>query len=473
MKRGRRYGLAASVAAALCLFTGLSGVSLASTAGGVKGDPQPEVTPFKLGNLNASSAGSIAMAPNGSLAAAYDIPVGDGRLQVCVLNRGPRKCAIKTVVNMPAGEDTTGYPQVFVPSANHVDVLQAESPGDTQLFSSTNDGKSFGPGVNVGGLDVGAAALVGSNIVFTTGDNGGGAQIESIPVGSPGVEPVTTVNSKTAYDVGVGDYHNGALVGSDYEGPSIETTYVSYAPSGDNFNSSSSFRSVGSFGKEMLLGMSGAALLTVQTEGKEKMLVRIFNGRGFGSPHVVPGGGGCIIGCSVTVDQDPSGAVHVFNERSASGYDLIEYTSTDGGKNWANQNLGNAITDGGFAAALDSRGAGLVIGTGVPWAYPVLAPQGVSFSVKPSSIRKGKSATGSGRISPHAAGRKVILQVEGSGSRWFNVTGATTTTKSGGYFSFKIKGKSAGSARYRAVASDLAGYLLYGYSNGQSLRVTG
>jgi hypothetical protein len=473
MRYGRRSGLVLTAASALCLVSAFGGAAMASPAGSVKGDPQPETAPFKLGNLGASSSASIAMEPNGAMVVVYDIAVGDGRLQVCVIDRGPRKCTSKTVVDMPSGEDTTGSPEVFIPSANHVDVLQAESPGDTQLFSSTNGGKSFGSPVNVGDLDVGAAALVSNNIVFTTGDNGGGAQIESIPVGSPGVEPVTTVNSKTAYDVGVGDYRGGALIGSDYEGPSIETTYVSYAPSGDNFNSQSSYHQVGSFGKEMLVGMSGDALLTVQTQGKEDMLLRLFNGRGFGASHVMPGGAGCTIGCSITIDQDPSGAVHVFIERSAFDYDLVERTTTDGGSKWGGAvNLGNAISDGGFSAALDSRGTGLVIGTGNVLAYPVLGAQGVSLSLSRSSIRKGQTVTASGRVTPHDSGRSVQLQVEVSKNTWRNVTGAKATTKSGGSFSIKIKGNSAGSFTYRAVASDLAGYLLYGYSNGKSLHVT-
>jgi hypothetical protein len=469
MRRRRRSGLLLGAASAICLVTAFAGPVLASPAGGVKGDPQPEISPFKLGNLNTDSSAAIAMEPDGAMVVVYDIGVGSGRLQVCVLDRGPRKCTSKTVVSLPSGEGTTGSPEVFIPSANHVDVLQAESPGDTQVFTSTNGGKSFNSPVNVGSLDVSAAALVANNIVFTSGDNGGGSQVESIPVGSPGVEPVTTVFSKTAYDVGVGDYHGGALVGSDYEG-TIETTYVSYAPAGSNFNSSSSYRQVASFGKEQLLGISGDALLTVQTQGKEKMLLRIFNGHGFGSPHAVPGGEGCVIGCALTVEQDPSGAVHVFNERSATGYSLVEYTTRNGGKNWATLNYGDAISDNGFAAALDSRGSGLVVGFSNPIAYPALGAQGVSFRISPSSIRKGKSATGSGKSSPGGSGRVVTLQVDRSG-RWFTV--ATTHEKANGSFSFKIKGGSAGTFSYRAVSSDLAGYLLYGYSNGKSLHVTG
>jgi hypothetical protein len=104
-------------------------------------------------------------------------------------------------------------------------------------------------------------------------------------------------------------------------------------------------------------------------------------------------------------------------------------------------------------------------------AYPVLQPQAVSFRLKSSSIGKGKSTTGAGQGSPAAAGRLVILQVERSG-RWYDVKGATAHETNSGKFSFTIKGKSAGRFSYRAVVSDLAGYLQFGYSSARSLKVS-
>ena len=83
----------------------------------------------------------------------------------------------------------------------------------------------------------------------------------------------------------------------------------------------------------------------------------------------------------------------------------------------------------------------MVFGTDPAWGYPVLSPQSVTFSLKSSSIRTGRSTVGSGKGSPAAVGRVVTLQVERSG-KWFSV--ATTHEKSGGTFSFTIKGKSAG-----------------------------
>jgi hypothetical protein len=54
--------------------------------------------------------------------------------------------------------------------------------------------------------------------------------------------------------------------------------------------------------------------------------------------------------------------------------------------------------------------------------------------------------------------------------RWDTV--ATTTEGTSGTFSFTIKGTVTGTFTYRAVVSDLPGYLQFGYSAAQSLHVT-
>jgi hypothetical protein len=245
---------------------------------------------------------------------------------------------------------------------------------------------------------------------------------------------------------------------------------VDYAPSGANFNATSSYHSVGSFSSQELIGISGDALLTQETGGKETVELRLFNGSGFGPEHAVPhtSGGGPEW---FAVDQDPSGKSHVFSESThlARDYDLYE-ESTSTGSHWSGPlNLGNAISADNFAIGLDSRGSGLVLGTDPAIGFPVLGNQSVSFSLKHSSIRKGRSTTGSGKGSPGGSGRKVELQVERSG-RWYDV--ASTHENSSGSFKFTIKGTAAGRHTYRAVASDLAGYLLYGYSPARTLRVT-
>jgi hypothetical protein len=76
---------------------------------------------------------------------------------------------------------------------------------------------------------------------------------------------------------------------------------------------------------------------------------------------------------------------------------------------------------------------------------------------------------GSGKGSPLAKGRAVQLQVQRSGA-WYWV--ATTHENASGAFSFTIKGAAAGTRDYRAVVSDFAGYLQYGYSAARALRVS-
>jgi hypothetical protein len=260
----------------------------------------------------------------------------------------------------------------------------------------------------------------------------------------------------------------GALIGSDFLGTDY-TTYVAYAPSGDNFNSSASYHTVGTFSHEHLIAMSGDALLTVQTTGKQALLLRLFNGKSFSAPQIVPGtegGGPEWFG----VDQDPSGTVHVFSSRAnVKNYDLLKVSTTNGSHWSPPTNLGSGTASNAFASALDAQGTGLVMGTAPPWGHPVLAPQSVSFSLSPSTITKGHTTTGSGKGSPAAKGRQVQLQVEKS-ALWDTV--ATTTEGTGGAFSFTIKGTATGTFNYRAVVSDLPGYLQFGYSAAQSLHVT-
>ncbi len=488
MKRARRSVIAASTASLLCLFTAWSAVAstaLAANAavripaGGIKGDPQPELNPFELGNVDASN-GSVALEPNGGVVAAWDVPSGtSGKILVCVLNRSARACSHKADLSVPTGLSVGvgDGPHLLIPSANHVVVL-ADSccdnnpDGDTLFYSSTNGGISFGAPVRIGNVGTSSAVLIGKQIVFIGGDFPLGMQVESIPL-TPSGPPasVATVTPSQSLEVGISSYHGGILAGYDIL-TSTDTTYVDYAPSGRDFNTSSSYHKVVSFKNEELLAMSGSALLTVQDTGKADMILRLFNGTSFGPAHVVPGTAGCDIGCAATIDQDPSGVTHFFSETDHSNplYYLFEY-STSNGSHWSGPvDLGNAISSYFFSAALDAHGSGVVLGTGggQAWAHPVLEAQSVSFNLKSSTIKKGKSTTGYGLGSPAGVGRLVTLQVERSG-RWYNV--ATAHEKSGGSFSFTIKGTSAGKFAYRAVAADLAGYLEFGYSASRTLRV--
>jgi hypothetical protein len=467
----RRIAGGVLTASLLCLFTVLAGAASATPASGIKGDPQPELKPFKIGT--ATSAGSVAVEADGKLVVAFDVKGGaTGKTFVCVLDRGASTCSGSVTLSPLDGDTLFGVPEVFAPSAKHVVVLQEtccdSDPNSDLLYTSTDGGATFGAPVRVGALGVDAAALIGNDIIFSESYTGG-AYVESIPVNASGPPASTaTATAKAAYDIGDGTYAGGALVASDYLSTDY-TTYVAFAPSGLNFNKSASYHNVGTFPHEQLIGISGGALLTIQTTGKQDLELRLFNGTGFGSPQVVPSNGGGA--GSYAIDQDPNGMVHVFTDtsRSSPAYHLFEVSSFSGAT-WSKPlDLGNAVRDNQFAAALDATGSGLVLGTEAADGYPVLASQDVSFTLASSTITAGSETTGSGTGSPAAAGRKVELQVEKSGL-WY--TTQTTDESTSGSFSFTIKGTTAGTFDYRAVAADLPGYLQYGYSPARSLQVT-
>jgi hypothetical protein len=344
---------------------------------------------------------------------------------------------------------------VFVPSANHVVVLQGDccydpAAGGDLLFTSTDGGRIFGAPVRIGTLSVNEAALVGDNIVFTEGDNGGGAQVESVPVDASGPPAeIATAITQAAYDVGVGSYRGGALIAAD-DLTTDYTTRVAYAAAGKDFDASSSYVGVGTFPHEQLIGISGDALLTEKTTGNNALELRLFNGKAFGPAHAVPdtAGGGPEW---FAIDTDPSGRVHVFNESTHLSpiYDLFEESTVTGASWIAPVNLGNAIDNNGFAVALDHNGSGLVLGTSPAIGYPVLASQGVTFTLSKSSIVRGHAVIGSGKGSPAAKGRAVQLQQLRAGL-WYTI--ATTHESASGSFQFSIKGASAGTVKTAPTA---------------------
>jgi hypothetical protein len=485
MSRVRWRVLAAVTAGLMCASAALAGAAVASShapasgISGVKGDPQPEIKPFKIAGTGYGGA-NAAVESNGALVVAYVIANGDGKTVVCVLDRGASKCASSVTLTPPGGEDLEGTPVVFAPSPNHVVVVTsvccyANPNNDTLVYTSINGGRTFAAPVGVGGSAevTGVAALIRGQIVFASGGHDG-AQVESIPVAPGGpVAATATPIAAVSYDIGVGAYKGGALVASQYDGSVDDWTYVDYAPAGKNFNASGSYHSVAKFQNEVLVGISGDALLTQATTGAGVLKLRLFNGTTFGAAHVVPASGGSGPAWFY-FDQDPSGRSHVFSDRSDApvSYDLYMQTTSTGAAWTGKVNLGNAVDSDYFGSALDSIGSGVVVGTTdhqPVWIYPVLAPQGASFGLAKSTIGKGRTTVGSGKGSPIAKGRTVWLQVDRSGT-WYTV--ATTHETSSGSFSFTIKGSAAGTFDYRAVVSDFAGYLQYGYSAGRALKVS-
>ena len=54
-------------------------------AGGVKGDPQPELKPFTIA-ADGSGGASAAIEPDGALVVAYDVPAGDSSTSMALVD---------------------------------------------------------------------------------------------------------------------------------------------------------------------------------------------------------------------------------------------------------------------------------------------------------------------------------------------------------------------------------------------------
>ncbi len=348
------------------------GLVLAVPATAAVGQPAiPHATgPFRIGPSD--SPGTVALTPSGGRVAVFDIRSGNGKTRVCLISATGRSCFHSTLLTPPASSDSTfGTPGVFVPSANHVVVLQNTccdtNPDSTVLYTSTDGGRTFSAPVRVGSLGVDASELIGGQVLFTQQDNSAGVQVVSVPVSAAGASPTATLSGLAAFDVGLGQYKGGALLGTDHLAKSY-TSYVYYAPKGKSFDLASSYHKVGTFSGESVLGMSGSALLT---ERSKAVLLRMFNGTRFAAARTVAhvhGG----LGTWFTVEQDPSGHVHVFAIMQTALYELREVSTSNGGKTWtAAAKLGNGINSIYLSAAVNSKGKGMVLGNTPAWGYPV------------------------------------------------------------------------------------------------------
>jgi hypothetical protein len=475
--RARRLVVAISVAGVTGSLTLTGGVASASVT---KGSPQPELKAFTVASKDFNSGGSVAILPSGTLLAAFNLPTADnrGETKICILPRSGRACLKSSPIIIPphgASNTTTGIPQVVVLSSKDVDVLIDDSTSGDLLYSSTDAGRSFGSSpISVGNtsgplIGVDESALIGKDLVFGQTQGASGAQVLSVSLDSPAAPSTpATASSDEAAAIGIGFYKGGALVANGTFSPSV---VMSYAKAGKNLGATSSYAKVGTFTHENLIGMSGPVLLTQGTTGSFPVRLRVFNGTKFGVAHTVPHASSPGPE-EYVVDRDPSGEIHVFTILAATGYELQEQSSSNGAHWSPRRTLANGESSGTVDGALDATGSGIILGTnadgGVAKAYPVLASQTVSFSLSKSTVKAGAKVKATGKARPIKKGRTITLEKLEHGL-WHSVT--TTKESKTGAFSFTIKASSVGSFTYRAVGSDTAGFVEFGYSAGRALHV--
>jgi len=332
------------------------------------------------------------------------------------------------------------------------------------VFYSSNGAKTFSAEEGAGEIQsIGAATYAGGQDVVATYLSGG-LDVEAFPPNPSSVE-TAQASPRSGDDGGTGlsTYDNGVLLASD----NLTNTYVEYAPSGSDFNSSGAYGSVGTFKKETVIALSGNALLTdINGSLTGAVNLRFFNGSSFGSAHRVPVPKNPDVGYFAM--QDVGGTVHIFFEDRRNGYDITSETTRDG-VHWSGLSVYNsAITSAQLVPVLGSIGSGVCFEADSKPLYgqPILDAQSVSVSLKSSTVKEGTSTTLNGTASPALKGQTVTLE-RLSGGLWYDVS--TTKESSAGKFSFSIPGETD---TYRAVVSYDPGYYLYGYSNSVTLTAT-
>jgi hypothetical protein len=467
-RRRLRLRLIAAATLTATLAALLAGISAATAAptGGTVGDPQPELAQFKVGSSSGDGSGTVLA--DGTLVLAFESASGN-KVTVCVLHPGGRSCASTATLSPETGDTFSGTPEVLSTGGTDVSVVAYDccnsTPDDAFVYNSSDDGKIFSPYLKAGTIgSIGAGTEADGDLVVATYENGS-INVQAFPP-SP-ASPVTAMATPNGQEDGgtsLTTYSGGVLVAND----NLTNTYVEFARTGSDFNTSSAYKAVGKFGNELTTTVSGSALLTDpggSLTGGERL--RFFSGTSFGQASKVPDSKQGDDGYFTM--QEVGGVVHVFFEGRRDGYDLFTETTRSGTRWSPLQQYGSAIASAQLAPVLGPSGAGLVLeagtGSGKVLAQPILNAQSVHIALKQSRVRKGHSTKLSGKVTPHLKNQVVTLERE-SDKRWYVVK--TTRESASGTFSFTVPGTTQ---TYRAVVAYKPGYYLYGYSNSVTLTV--
>jgi hypothetical protein len=429
-------------------------------AGGVVGDPQPELAQFSVPNPSDGGGGGTVM-PDGTIVLAW--PLTDTSLRVCTLDPGSRKCVTLVSLANDAGQSLYGPPAVVATGGQHVSVLVADEH-DTISYNSTNDGHSFTGPIEVGSMDVPVTSAVAGGQVVT----GGYVPAQGFTVQT--IDPTGPLNSTAAvlpavgcdYAPSVSSYDNGVLAACN----NLTNTYVYYAHAGSDFNEASSYTLVDTIRNQQVVTLSGRAILTVPSDSLTTGgIISFFGGSSFGSDHRVPDSAAGDDGYWTM--QLTGATAHVFFLGRRDSYDVIQETTTTGAT-WSHQVLyGSAIDSDLLVPVLGPTGAGQVFETeGTPQlCQPILNQQSVRIALARTRVKAGVRGVVIGHVGPHLLNELVTLEKLRAG-KWYPAYSTRETAS--GTFRFTVPGVSAS---YRAVVNYKPGYYEYGYSNAVTLTV--
>ena len=463
-----------SIVLAVTLITAIAATAMPvlASSGGTKGEPQPEMYAFTVGNAGGANGSGVVLA-DGTLVLA-SASNKDNKVVVCMMHPGDRQCA-STATLFPYRKGSTvdsfsGTAEVFATGGKDVSVAVEDCcylppfNGGAAVFDSTNDGKNFSKEIAAGNISgIGAGTVANGQLVVGTYNSG------TLNVQAFAPDPKTAVSEEASPITGKPDgntslttYDGGVLVASD---DTSGNTLVEYAKSGSNFNKSNSYVKITTIKHEDLTGISGNALMTNPggslTYGER---VRFFNGKSFGTWHKVPEPKGGDDGY-FNLEQ-VGGVAHVVFLNRRHNYDVYSETTRDG-VHWSGLTIYNPSTASALLVpVLNSIGSGVIYESdGTPLrAQPIMLPQSVSVTLGHSKVTVGTGTKLNGRAYPHLKNQMVTLQRLTNG-RWQDWH-YTVHESASGTFSFSVPGYSH---TYRAVVADKPGYYQYGYSNSATL----
>ena len=460
--RGRAFALGAA-GLAMALVAGAATPAVAG--GGTVGDPQPELTHFRVGASGGNGSGAVL--PNGNLVLATPSKTAT-TITVCVLHPGGRSCASTATLsaNKVGGQDTFyGTVEVVAFGGSNVAVVALDccniGPDGAVIFDSADGGRTFSALKKAGTIaSIGAATFAGGSVVVGSVSQGGLqvqalAPVPSTPQMSYAV-PVGGVDGNTS----LATYHGGVLVAS----VNTKTTYVEYAKAGSGLNTTASYTRVGTFPNELVTAVSGNALLTDpggSLTGGERL--RFFNGTSFGQPIRVPdarlGDDGYF------AMQETGSTAHVFFLGRRNGYDVFEENKANGHPWSPLREFGAAIASTSLMPVLGPTGAGVLYATaGSPLlAQPILNAQSVRAVFAAPRVKAGRTGVLHAYTSPSFSKPLVVTLEQLRSGRWYPVRSIRTTTAS---IRFNVPGRTA---TYRVVVNLIPGYYEYGYSNAATL----
>lgn len=436
--------------------------------GGTTGSPQPELKPWNLGTTGGYASGVVL--PDGNLVATYFSENGT-ETYVCVMHPGDRRCRSRATLHAYRGDIFSGVPEVMATGGAEVTValydccnIPNPAAGGAVVFDSSNGGKTFGSERPAGTAPGVSAATFTDNQVVVGDSEAGSLTLQAFSPTPKVTEAASAVLANgDSYDTSITSYKSGALAAWD----DSTDSHVDYAIRSSDFNKSSSWRRVGNFANQTVVGISGNALVTngggSLTGGNVQL--RFFNGRSFGRPFKVPepkeGNDGYF-----AMDQ-AGDKTFVFFENRENSYDLYADVTRNGTR-WTREVYGSAIVSAQLVGVLGRIGSGICLEaeTSAPplRAQPLLDGQTVRLKLVKST--KHKTAKLAVTASPALADQLVTLEYR-SGHKWRDV-GKTAKESPRGDATFKISWKDA---TYRAVVADDPGYYEYGYANDVTLNI--